>query len=74
MTGCYFMHWKIAKIRSYLLRVLFFPACLRLAPIRNVSPAGALICWKAGQGLEQERSVWNWQSQSAWVDEAPFAI
>lgn len=45
-----------------------------LAPIRNVSPAGALICWKAGQGLKQERSVWSWQSQSAWVDEAPFAI
>jgi len=41
----------------------FFPECLMLAPICNVSPASALICWKSGQGLKQERCVWSWQSQ-----------
>lgn len=51
-----------------------FPAYLMLAPIHNVSLASALICWMAGQGLKQELSVWNWQSHSAWVDAAPFAI
>lgn len=50
-----------------------FPAHLMLVPVHNVPAASALICWMAGQGLKQERSVWNWQSQSARVDEAPFA-
>lgn len=31
-----------------------FLMCLMLAPICNVSLAGALICWMAGQGLKQE--------------------
>lgn len=51
-----------------------FPACLMLAPIHNVSQVSVLICWKAGQGLKQEQSILNWQSQSAWVDWAPFAM
>lgn len=45
-----------------------FPACLMLASICNVSPVSVLICWKAGQGLKQEQSISNWQSQSARVD------
>lgn len=51
-----------------------FLVCLMLVSIYNVSLLSALICWMAGQGLKQERSVWKWQSQSAWVDEAPLAI